>query len=183
MHCVILRGTCLMSTLLCAILGQQSSSTSTNVSGKWIENPEFLSTAHLPEETCRHCLPNCEEVKKKTEGKTHLCVTLNFLQTSGWILSNGIISTIPEVVYWCSSKNDFSPRCDSRNLGLSPLCDLDRNIPMPARYKIAVLCDAIPVSIYERIAFTDIVRLSLRSTQKLLLLTWRGQKHRPPWGF
>ena len=66
----------------------------------------------------------------------------NIFLPSGWIFGNGILGTIPEVVFWCCpSKNDFPPRCDSRNLGLSPLCDLDRNIPMPARYNNAVLCN------------------------------------------
>ena len=65
-------------------------------------------------------------------------------QSSGRIFGNRFIGAISEVKV--CYRHDVNPvissplRCDSRNLGLSPLCDLDRNIPMPARFNKKVMC-------------------------------------------
>ena len=178
-HCVIFKGTCQTQTLRCAILGQQCSSTSTNVSGKWDEKLKLVFCSPCAWRNMQTLPPKLWRGKRNSGENTFI---LNFHQSSGWVFSNSIISTVPEVALWCCpSKNNFPPRCDSRNLGLSPLCDLDRNIPMPARYNNAVCW--LPVQIDEPDAFSDIVRLSLPSIQNLLLLTWSRPKHPRPWGF
>ena len=65
--------------------------------------------------------------------------TINANKTTGWIFSHCVISSIPEVAICLAVPLKilffYHLRCDSRNLGLSPLCDLDRNIPMPARFE------------------------------------------------